>query len=135
MAILIYNVDDLQGMNNNLEEDYELVNDIDASYTVVWNQTVNRGNWQQYTDYYVNECVHYERAWHICRYNHTSGYFLSSTYFARVSGSGDNDLGESAIPAFLGFQPIANVTGIHISGKVFTGSLDGKGHKMRHCRQ
>lgn len=36
MATLIYDVDDLQDMQNNLSEDYELANDIDASATAGW---------------------------------------------------------------------------------------------------
>lgn len=113
---MIYDVNDLQNMNNNLTAYYELANDVDASATSGWNIKNYRGDWDWYTDYYVNDEVLYYGNYFYCTQAHTSGGLgsFNSGYWAQT---------EITIGC-IGFEPVGR------SGSFFEGTLDGNGHTI-----
>ena len=122
MPTLIYNVTDLQNIQNDLAGEYELANDIDASETATWNPTTDRGAWQPSTAYNVHDYVRAEEfgtEWDfICIQAHTSGSSFSSINWARVYYK----------PSHVGFIPIGGKEKIWPNW--FEESLDGKGFRI-----
>ena len=116
----ISNINELQAMNLGLAASYWLTNDIDASATATWNPTTDRGEWQASTAYNVHDYVlvstYTPARTYICHTAHTSGLSFSSTNWWLSYGT---------VPAYLGFEPIAQW-----SPNVFTGSLNGSSYTI-----
>ena len=137
MATLIYNVTDLQNMQNDLAGDYELANDIDASATATWNWNAERGVYEGFepigTAAYASQFtgsldgrgykisgLYSNRAATVALFAHADGATIANLTLENIDfiSTGEHPHGASGLVHFAEWGMGVTVDAVHVSGQV-----------------